>query len=196
VNTDASRAAEDSEHSEPDRPGESEAQRDDRNFIELLNELRVVGIGVQVLFGFLLGLPFTSRFSRLDAAQRGVYLATVTLAALSTALLVAPVAYHRLLFRRHEKESVVRTTSMLAIAGLATVGLAVSGAVVLVVTFVAPGAPAIVITGLVVCAFAGLWFALPLSRRDRDARQDGEGRPGGADRRGQPGQDQPARPTL
>ena len=196
MNTDASRAAEDSEHSEPDRPGESEAQRDDRNFIELLNELRVVGIGVQVLFGFLLGLPFTNRFSRLDAAQRGVYLATVTLAALSTALLVAPVAYHRLLFRRHEKERVVRTTSMLAIAGLATVGLAVSGAVVLVVTFVAPGAPAIVITGLVVCAFAGLWFALPLSRRDRDDRQDGEGRPGGGDHRGPDGQDQPARPTL
>jgi Family of unknown function (DUF6328) len=123
-----------------------------------------------------------------------VYLATVTLAALSTALLVAPVAYHRLLFRRHEKERVVRTTSMLAIAGLATVGLAVSGAVVLVVTFVAPGAPAIVITALVVCAFAGLWFALPLSRRDRDDRQDGEGRPGGGDHRGPGGQDQPARP--
>ena len=196
MSTGASRAAEDSEHSEPDRPGESEAQRDDRNFIELLNELRVVGIGVQVLFGFLLSLPFTNRFFRLDPAQRGVYLATVTLAALSTALLVAPVAYHRLLFRRHEKESVVRTTSMLAIAGLATVGLAVSGAVVLVVTFVAPGAPAIVITGLVVCAFAGLWFALPLSRRDRDDRQDGEGRPGGGDHRGPDGQDQPARPTL
>jgi O-antigen/teichoic acid export membrane protein len=196
VSTDASRAAEDSEHSEPDRPGESEAQRDDRNFIELLNELRVVGIGVQVLFGFLLGLPFTNRFSRLDPAQRGVYLATVTLAALSTALLVAPVAYHRLLFRRHEKESVVRTTSMLAIAGLATVGLAVSGAVVLVVTFVAPGAPAIVITGLVVCAFAALWFALPLSRRDRDDRQDREGRPNDGEHRGPAGPDQPARPTL
>lgn len=196
MSTGASRAAKDSGHSEPDRPGESEAQRDDRNFIELLNELRVVGIGVQVLFGFLLALPFTTRFSRLDAAQRGVYLATVTLAALSTALLVAPVAYHRLLFRRHEKERVVRTTSMLAIAGLATVGLAVSGAVVLVVTFVAPGAPAIVITGLVVCAFAGLWFALPLSRRDRDDRQDGEGRPDGGEHRGPAGQDQPARPTL
>ena len=196
VSTEGSRAAEDAQHDEPDRPGESEAQRDDRNFIEQLNELRVVGIGVQVLFGFLLGLPFTNRFSRLDTAQRGVYLATVTLAALSTALLVAPVAYHRLLFRRHEKESVVRTTSMLAIAGLATVGLAVSGAVVLVVTFVAPGAPAIVITGLVVCAFAGLWFALPLSRRDRDARKDGEGRPGGGEHRGQAGEDEAARPTL
>ena len=88
---------------EPDRPGETEAQRDDRNVMELLNELRVVGIGVQVLFGFLLSLPFTSRFARLDPAQRGVYLATVTFAAMSIALLVAPVAYHRLLFRRHEK---------------------------------------------------------------------------------------------
>jgi hypothetical protein len=193
MSTDASRAAEDSE---PDRPGESEAQRDDRNFIELLNELRVVGIGVQVLFGFLLSLPFTNRFSRLDAAQRGVYLATVTLAALSTVLLVAPVAYHRLLFRRHEKESVVKITSMLAIAGLTTVGLAVSGAVVLVVTFVAPGAPAIVITGLVVCAFAGLWFALPLSRRGRDDRKDAEGRPGGGEHGGPAGRDQPVGPTL
>ncbi|MGI8452263.1 MAG: DUF6328 family protein [Streptosporangiaceae bacterium] len=195
MSADASRAAGDSEHTEPDRPGETEAQRDDRNVMELLNELRVVGIGVQVLFGFLLGLPFTNRFSRLYTAQRGVYLTTVTLAALSTALLVAPVAYHRLLFRRHEKESLVRITNVLAIAGLVTVGLAVSCAVVLVVSFVAPGAPAIVITGLVVCAFAGLWFALPLSRRDRDDHDDREGGPRGS-HRGQAGQDQPARPTL
>ena len=73
----------------------------------------------------------------------------MTLAALSTALLVAPVAYHRLLFRRHEKESLVRVTNVLAIAGLVTVGLAVSCAVLLVVSFVAPGAPAIVITAIV-----------------------------------------------
>ncbi|HEY7921043.1 MAG TPA: DUF6328 family protein, partial [Streptosporangiaceae bacterium] len=75
MSSDASRAAQDSAHTEPDRPGETEAQRDDRNVMELLNELRVVGIGVQVLFGFLLSLPFTSRFARLDPAQRGVYLA-------------------------------------------------------------------------------------------------------------------------
>ncbi len=84
--------------------------------MELLNELRVVGIGVQVLFGFLLALPFANRFTKLYTAQRGLYLATVTLAALSTALLVAPVAYHRLLFRRHEKESLVRVTNVMAIA--------------------------------------------------------------------------------
>jgi hypothetical protein len=172
VSSDASRAAQDSVHTEPDRPGETEAQRDDRNVMELLNELRVVGIGVQVLFGFLLSLPFTSHFSKLYTAQRGVYLTTVTLAALSTALLVAPVAYHRLLFRRHEKGSLVRVTNVLAIAGLVTVGLAVSCAVLLIVSFVAPGAPAVVITTLVVAAFAGLWFALPLSRRDRDDHDD------------------------
>jgi O-antigen/teichoic acid export membrane protein len=196
MSTDASRSAEDARHDEPDRPGETEAQRDDRNTMELLNELRVVGIGVQVLFGFLLGLPFTNHFSKLYTAQRGVYLATVTLAALSTVLLVAPVAYHRLLFRRHEKGSLVRVTNVLAIAGLVTVGLAVSCAVLLVVTVVAPGAPAIVITALIVVAFAGLWFALPLSRRDRDDHDDRDGRPGGGSGRGPAGQDRPGGPTL
>jgi hypothetical protein len=172
VSTGASREAQDSQHDEPDRPGETEAQRDDRNVMELLNELRVVGIGVQVLFGFLLALPFSSRFSKLDPAQRGVYLATVTFAAVSIALLVAPVAYHRLLFRRHEKGSLVRVTNLLAIAGLVTVGLSVSGAVLLVVSFVAPGTHTVVITAIAVVAFAGLWFALPLSRRDRDDHDD------------------------
>ena len=184
LSTGGSRATEDSARTQPDRPGETEAQRDDRNVMELLNELRVVGIGVQILFGFLLSLPFTNHFSKLYTAQRGLYLATVTLAALSTALLVTPVAYHRLLFRRHEKESLVQVTNVMAIAGLVTVGLAVSCAVLLVVSFVAPGAPAIVITALVVCSFAGLWFVLPLSRRDHDDHQDEDG------------QARPPRPTL
>lgn len=187
MSTDGSREAAEAARAEPDRPGETLAARADRNVMELLNELRVVGIGVQVLFGFLLGLPFTSHFSKLYTAQRGLYLTTVTLAALSTALLVAPVAYHRLLFRRHEKGSLVRVTNVLAIAGLVTVGLAVSCAVLLIVSFVAPGAPAVVITALVVCAFGGLWFALPLSRRDRDDHADHA-------RRTTP--DRPRRPTL
>ena len=104
-----------------------------------------------------------------------MYLATVTFAAVSIALLVAPVAYHRLLFRRHEKGSLVRVTNVLAIAGLVTVGLAVSCAVFLVVSFVAPGAPTVVITAIAVGAFAGLWFVLPLSRRDRDDQPAGTG---------------------
>ena len=94
----------------------------------------------------------------------------MVLAALSTALLVAPVAYHRLLFRRHEKESLVRLTNRLAIAGLVTVGLAVCSAVLLVTSFVAPGLRAVVITAGLACVFAGLWFGLPLSRLTRDRR--------------------------
>lgn len=171
----ASREAQDAQRDEPDRPGETEAERADRNTMELLNELRVVGIGIQVMFGFLLTIPFANRFTKLDPAQRGVYLATVALAAMSIALLVAPVAYHRLLFRRHEKENLVQVTNVLAIAGLVTVGLAVTCAVLLVVSFVSPGAPAVVITAIAGVSFAGLWFVLPLSRRDRDNRPRGPG---------------------
>jgi O-antigen/teichoic acid export membrane protein len=172
MSTDATRETEDERSADAARPGETEAQRDDRNTMELLNELRVVGIGVQVLFGFLLSLPFSNGFSKLDQTGRDLYLVTVLLAALSTALLVAPVAYHRLLFRRHEKGSLVRVTNLLAILGLITVGLSVSCAVLLVTRFVAPGLPAVLITAIAVCAFAGLWFALPLHRRTADDQDD------------------------
>lgn len=155
---------------EPDRSGETPAERDDRNTMELLNELRVVGIGVQVLFGFLLSIPFAKGFPKLDHTERGIWLASLVFAALSTALLVAPVAYHRLLFRRRMKASLVRATNRLAIAGLAAVGLAVCSSVLLVTSFVAPGLRAMVITAGLVCVFAGLWFFVPMSRRSRDLR--------------------------
>ena len=174
MSTDGSREAAEAARAGPDRPGETVAERADRNVIELLNELRVVGIGIQVMFGFLLTIPFDNRFTKLDHTERAIYLVTVVLAALSTALLVAPVAYHRLLFRRHEKDSLVRVTNVLAIAGLVTVGLAVCSAVLLVTSFVAPGLRANVITAGLVCVFAALWFALPLSRRGRDDLDDHE----------------------
>jgi MFS family permease len=148
-----------------DRPGETEAERGDRNLIELLQELRVAGLGVQVLFGFLLSLPFTSRFAGLSHPQRGLYLVSVVLAALATALLLGPVAYHRLVFRQHRKERLVKDANIMAILGLAAVGLAVSAAVLLVVSYVAKGAPTVIITVCIVCLFAGLWFGLPLIRR-------------------------------
>src|SRR6516165_4941487 len=93
---------------EPDRPDETKAERDDRNLIELLQELRVASLGVQVLFGFLLALPFTSRFAQLSHAQRGLYMASLVLAAISTALLLGPVAYHRLVSGRHRKEQLFK----------------------------------------------------------------------------------------
>jgi len=149
----------------PDRREESQAQRDDRNLGELLQELRVAGLGVQVLFGFLLSLPFTNRFARLSTAQRDLYLATLVLAAVATALLVGPVAYHRLVFRQGQKERLVRAASVMAIGGLAAVALAVSAAVLLVTSYVGGGLAAGLITAFVACLFSLLWFVFPLARR-------------------------------
>jgi MFS family permease len=155
----------------PDPRDESEEQRNDRNLAELLQELRVAGLGVQVLFGFLLSLPFTARFIRLSQGQRDLYLASLVLAAVATALLLGPVAYHRLVFRRGQKESLVRTASVMAILGLCVVGLAVSAAVLLVTGFVASGLAAALITAFVFSLFGIVWFALPLTRRRSPARQ-------------------------
>ena len=155
-----------------DPRNETQPQRDDRNMMELLQELRVAGLGVQVLFGFLLSLPFTNRFVKLDGSQRLLYLADLLLAALSTALLLTPVAYHRLVFRQHLKESVVRAANAMAIAGLVAVGLSVSVAVLLVTSFVEHGAPAVVIGIAVACLFIVLWFVVPLVKRET-ARDEG-----------------------
>lgn len=155
----------------PGRPGETPEQRDDRNLTDLLQELRVATLGVQVLFGFLLGLPFTVRFSRLDAWQRWLYLAILVLSSISIALLVAPVAYHRLLFRRHQLGSLLRAANTLAIGGVIAVALAVTGAVLLVTSYVEPGLPAAVVSVVVAALFAALWFALPLARRAMSPRR-------------------------
>ncbi len=144
---------------------ESQAQRDDRNLAELLQELRISGLGVQVLFGFLLSLPFTARFGRLGQGQRDLYLASLALSAVATALLLGPVAYHRLVFRRRQKEPLVRAASVMATFGLAAVGLAICAAVLLATSTVATGLPAGLITVFIAVLFAGLWFAFPLARR-------------------------------
>jgi hypothetical protein len=144
---------------------ESEAERADRNLAELLQELRVVGLGVQVLFGFLLSLPFTTRFTRLSQGQRDLYLATLVLAAVATALLLGPVAFHRLVFRRGQKERLVRAANVMAVAGLAAVGLAVSAAVLLVTSYVTSALAAGLITVFVTCMFGLLWFVFPLAHR-------------------------------
>ena len=148
-----------------DARDETQAERDDRNLIELLQELRVVGLGVQVLFGFLLSLPFTTQFKQLDRADRNLYLACLILAAVATALLLGPVAYHRLVFRLGMKEKLIKTANVMAILGLITVGLSISASVLLVTGFVAGYGTGSVIAGLVLIMFALLWFALPVARR-------------------------------
>ncbi len=150
-------------HQDPRR--ETLAQRDDRNFGELVQELRVVGLGVQVLFGFLLSLPFTVKFSGLSQGQRDLYVACITLASVATVLLLGPVAFHRLVFRTGMKESLVRFSNVMAISGLTAVAGAVLTAVFLVVGYVAGTLPGALITALVGVMLAALWFALPLARR-------------------------------
>ncbi|HEX9032577.1 MAG TPA: DUF6328 family protein [Streptosporangiaceae bacterium] len=146
---------------------ETRAERADRNLMELLQELRVAGLGVQVLFGFLLAIPFSNRFARISDPQRALYVADLFFAALSTALLLTPVAYHRMVFRRHLKEPLVRVANVMAIAGLVTVGLSIVGAVLLVISFVAGGGIGLVLAALIAFVFVVLWFAIPLIRRQR-----------------------------
>jgi O-antigen/teichoic acid export membrane protein len=148
---------------------ETEAERIDRNVAELLQELRVAGLGVQVLFGFLLAMPFTDKFSTLDPEQHRLYVAVLLLAALSTALLTAPVAYHRIVFRRHQKHDLLRFANTVALAGLATVALAISGAVLLVVSVAYDGLVAAIIAAVVAGVYFVLWYVIPnLGRRDTD----------------------------
>nr|WP_276610333.1 DUF6328 family protein [Kineococcus indalonis] len=141
---------------------ETPTERMDRNWVELLQELRVVQTGVQLLAGFLMTLPFQSRFEELDRYQRGVYVAVLLLAVTAIVLFVAPVGYHRALFRRRSKARLVDVGTRYAKAGLATVGLVVTGGVLLVVDVVG-GRPA----GLAAAGFVGLlvvlcWWLLPL----------------------------------
>jgi putative flippase GtrA len=152
---------------------ETEEERQDRNLLELLQELRVAGIGIQVLFGFLLSLPFSNRFAHLDAAQRHLYVVTLVLAALATGLLTAPVAYHRLVFRQHKKARLLRVSNGMALAGLAVVGLAISSAVLLVTGVVLQGVAGPMVSALVAGMFAVLWFVVPLvsSRSDERAHR-------------------------
>lgn len=146
---------------------ESPAEKLDRNWNELLQELRVVQTGVQILTGFLLTLPFQQRFTELTDTQRGVFLSASMLAALATGLLVAPVSSHRALFRRHEKDVLVEAADRLAKAGIAVLGVAVAAVILLVWDVVLGGGWAVLAAVFVALFYLGAWLILPwlLSRR-------------------------------
>ncbi|MFI6873375.1 DUF6328 family protein [Streptomyces sp. NPDC050400] len=140
---------------------ETPLERADRNFGELLQELRVTQTGVQFLFAFLLTLAFTPRFPSLDSVQRATYVTTLLLAVLAAALLMAPAAVHRVLFQMGAKRELVRISSRLAGYGMAALVLALTGSVLLVVD-VTVGRGSGIAAGagtFVVCA--GLWAVLP-----------------------------------
>jgi hypothetical protein len=144
---------------------ETPAEKADRNLLDLLQELRVALPGVQVLFAFLLSVPFQPRFSEVTDFQRDTYFATLLLSALASALLIAPGAYHRLNFSRGDKPHIVEVANRFAIAGLVALSFAMTGAVLLVSDWLFDGAVVVVGTAFVALLFALLWFAVPLRRR-------------------------------
>lgn len=150
--------------------------KQDREFIELLNELRVALPGVQVLFAFLLAVPFTQRFARLGSTDKAVFTATVVTTALAAACLIAPSAQHRLMWRHHDKEHLLRVANRLAIAGTALLAISMTAVVWFIVDFVYHGAWAATLTAIVAAAFLALWYVVPvmllLRQRESRARAD------------------------
>ena len=147
---------------------ETTTQRLDRNWAALLQELRVVQTGVQLLTGFLLTLPFQQRFADLTDFEVAVYLVTVALSVVSTMLLVATVGIHRAVFRQHALPALVSTAHTLTICGIATFGAALVGVVLLIFSFVVSPRVGLVAAAVAAATFCGLsLFATILRRRHR-----------------------------
>jgi hypothetical protein len=149
------------------RKGEDEGERLDRELIELLNELRVVMPGVQVLFGFLLTVPFQQRFETINGFQRDVYVATLLLTAASSAFLMAPSAFHRLTFRGGEKPFLVQFGTVVTVIGMVLLALAMNGAILLLTDIIFHGTTVTVIVALSAALYVTLWFGVASFRRAR-----------------------------
>ena len=150
-----------------DGGGETEKERLDRNLTELLGELRVALPGVQVLFAFLLTVPFTQQFSKVTPFQEKVYFVTLLLTALASALLIAPTAHHRIEFRQKDKRHIIKVANVMAIAGLAALALAMVGAVLLITDFLFGTEATIAVSAVTFLLFAIVWYAMPITRRIR-----------------------------
>jgi membrane-associated HD superfamily phosphohydrolase len=156
----------------PQEREENESERLDRNLSELLQELRVALPGVQVLFAFLLAVPFQQNFTQITPFQEKVYFATLLLTALSAALLISPSAYHRMTFRMQQKHHLIFLANKLAITGLGCLALAMTGAIMLI-TDVLYGSLATAIAGVIaISTYALLWYALPLERRLKASKDE------------------------
>jgi membrane-bound acyltransferase YfiQ involved in biofilm formation len=156
----------------PSQDVETEQERLNRELDQLLGELRVAMPGVQVLFAFLLAVPFQQRFAQVTDFQRDVYFVTLLAAAAASALFVAPTAYHRLMFRERDKPRLVAISTKLVLAGLACLALAMNGAVLLVTAVLFSRTTAFVTVGVTGALFVGLWFVLGLVRRYGNERSN------------------------
>jgi Family of unknown function (DUF6328) len=150
---------------------EDRKKRVDRELIELLNELRVALPGVQVLFAFLLTVPFTPYFLKITDAQKNVYFAAFLTASVATALFIAPTAYHRIRFREGDKEQLLQTANRLALLGTVFLAASISCVVFVITDILFGGAAALITTALNVVLFTWLWYVLPFSRHLRDANK-------------------------
>jgi hypothetical protein len=157
------------------QPHPSEDDRDetpdetlDRNTIELLNELRIAATGIQVMFAFLLVVPFNAGWRRTTSFERTDYFITLVLVAIAAFLLMAPPIHHRLLFRHHEKSYLVTMGNRLAISGISFLALAFTGILVLLSAYVVGGRAPIVVGVLTFVTIGSLWFVIPLARRARE----------------------------
>jgi uncharacterized membrane protein len=137
----------------------------DRELIEFLNELRVALPGVQVLFAFLLAVPFATGWEKVDESQKYAFMVALLAAVLGTVLLIAPTTYHRLRWREHDKEQLLRTSNRLAIAGTGCVAIGMTAAVHLVTDTVFGATVSAIVTTGVAVVFAWFWYGLPLWRR-------------------------------
>jgi hypothetical protein len=142
-------------------------QRVDRAYSEILQEIRVAQTGVQILFAFLLTLAFTARFKTVTPFERDIYVTALMLAAGATALLIAPAAFHRVVYRRRLKPHLVRVASRLALAGLVLLLLAMVSALLLILEVVSGLSPALFLAGGALMWFVTWWFVLPLRSRIR-----------------------------
>ena len=149
----------------PEKRTEEEQERLNRQMTELLNELRVAMPGVQVLFGFLLTVPFQQRFQQVNDFQETVYLATLVAAATATAFLIAPSAYHRVMFEQHDKPNIIHIGTGQMLVGLAALALAMNGAVLLVTDVLFEAGTVTVTVVLLATLYLTLWFGFGLVRR-------------------------------
>jgi hypothetical protein len=146
---------------------ESEQERVDRNLTELLTELRVALPGVQVLFAFLLVVPFNNRFADVTPFQKNVYFVTLLFATGASVCLIAPTIHHRIEFRRQDKEHIVLVSNRLSIAGLTFLSVAMTGAILLITDVLFGAVMAATATTAVAVVFAVVWYAMPLGRLRR-----------------------------
>ena len=148
--------------------GESKKERVDRELIELLNEIRVALPGVQVLFAFLLAVPFANGWSKISPFQRDVYFVTLSLAALSSALLIAPSSQHRWLFRKNDKEPLLHRANWYTAFGMVFLAGAICSAILLVADYLFSRTMAVTYTAILAGVLGYLWLAVPLYRRITD----------------------------